>query len=123
MTIVACGVEVARALDAAQILAERGISSRVVDMATIKPIDANLLAQSAQRTGCVVTAEDHNIHGGLGGAVAEALATTEPCPIEFIGVRDCFGESGEPDELAEKYGITGPHIAAAAMRAIARKAV
>ena len=123
VTIVACGVQVARALDAAQILAERGLSARVVDMATVKPIDGDLLARCARRTGCIVTAEDHNIHGGLGGAVAEALAAVEPCPVEFVGVRDCFGESGEPDELADKYRLTGPHIAAAAMRAIARKAV
>ncbi|MEZ5669621.1 MAG: transketolase C-terminal domain-containing protein [Alphaproteobacteria bacterium] len=122
VTIVACGVEVARALDAAEILAGKGRSARVVNMATIKPIDAELLVRSARRTGCIVTAEDHNVHGGLGSAVAEALAATEPCPIEFVGVRDCFGESGEPDELAEKYGLTGPHIAAAALRAMARKA-
>lgn len=122
VTIVACGVEVARALDAATLLAGRGLSARVVDMATLKPIDSALLARCARETGCIVTAEDHNIHGGLGGAVAEALAASAPCPVEFVGVRDCFGESGEPDELSEKYGLTGPHIAAAAERAIARKA-
>lgn len=122
VTLVACGVEVARALDAAAELAERGISARVVDMATLKPIDTDLLAACARETGCIVTAEDHNIHGGLGGAVAEALAGTVPCPIEFVGVRDCFGESGEPEELSERYGLTGPHIVGAAERAIARKA-
>ena len=121
VTLVACGVEVARALDAAEILEQEGIHARVVNMATIKPIDADLLAQCAVDTGCMVTAEDHNIHGGLGGAVAESLAQTRPVPIEFVGVRDTFGESGEPEELAEKYGLTGPHIAAAARRAIARK--
>ena len=121
VTLVACGVEVARALDAAEILEQEGIHARVVNMATIKPIDANLLTQCAAETGCIVTAEDHNIHGGLGGAVAESLAQTRPVPIEFVGVRDTFGESGEPEELAEKYELTGPHIAAAARRAIARK--
>jgi len=121
VTLVACGVEVARALDAAAILAAEGILARVVNMATLKPIDADLLKRCAAETGCFVTAEDHNIHGGLGSAVAEVLAQTRPCPIEFIGVRDTFGESGEPDELAEKYGLTGPHIAEAARRAIARK--
>jgi transketolase len=121
VTIVACGVEVARALDAAAILEREGISARVVDMATIKPIDTALLAAAARETGCLVTAEDHNIHGGLGGAVAEALAQTHPCPIEFVGVRDTFGQSGEPEELAEHYGLTGPFIADAARRAIARK--
>lgn len=121
VTLVACGVEVARALDAAEILEQEGIHARVVNMATIKPIDVDLLTQCAAETGCMVTAEDHNIHGGLGGAVAETLAQTQPVPIELVGVRDTFGESGEPEELAEKYGLTGPHIAAAARRAIARK--
>jgi transketolase len=121
VTIVACGVEVARALDAAQQLAKEGISARVVNMSTIKPIDKELLIRCAEETGCFITAEDHNILGGLGSAVAEALAQSRPCPIEFVGVRDVFGESGEPDELAEKYGLTGPHIAAAAKRVLGRK--
>jgi transketolase len=122
VTIVACGVEVARALDAADQLAQNGTSARVVNMATIKPIDRELLARCAEETGCIVTAEDHNIHGGLGGAVAEALAATRPCPIEFVGVRDTFGASGEPEELAVLFGIGSGHIAEAARRAIARKA-
>lgn len=121
VTLVACGVEVARALDAAEILAREGISARVVNMSTVKPIDKELLVRCAEETGCFVTAEDHNIHGGLGSAVAEALAQSRPCPVEFIGVRDIFGESGEPEELADKYGLTGLHIAAAAERAIRRK--
>lgn len=121
VTIVACGVEVARALDAAALLEKDGIAARVVNMPTIKPIDANLLAEAARDTGCIVTAEDHNIHGGLGGAVAEAVAQTHPCPIEFVAVRDTFGQSGEPQELAEHYRLTAPHIAEAARRAIARK--
>jgi transketolase len=121
VTIVACGVEVARALDAADLLQREGIAARVVNMATLKPIDTELLERCAEETGCFVTAEDHNIYGGLGGAVAESLALTSPCPIEMVGVRDTFGESGEPEELAEKYGLTGPHIAAAARRVLARK--
>ena len=121
VTIVACGVEVARALDAADLLATEGISARVVNMATLKPLDTELLARCAEETGCIVTAEDHNIYGGLGGAVAEAMGQIRPCPIEIVGVRDTFGESGEPEELAEKYGLTGPYIAAAARRAMARK--
>jgi transketolase len=121
VTIVACGVELARALDAADQLAAEGISARVVNMSTIKPIDTDLLTRCAQETGCIVTAEDHNIHGGLGSAVAEALAQHHPTPIEMIGVQDTFGESGEPEELAEKYHLTGPHIAQAARRAIQRK--
>jgi len=121
VTIVACGVEVARALEAADILSEKGIRARVVNMATIKPIDAALLQRCAQETGAIVTAEDHNIYGGLGGAVAEALAQTTPCPIEFVGVRDTFGSSGEPEELATLYGLGAGNIAKAAETVIARK--
>ncbi|HEY5338198.1 MAG TPA: transketolase C-terminal domain-containing protein [Rhizomicrobium sp.] len=121
VTIVACGVEVARAVEAAELLAADGINARVVNMATIKPIDKDLLARCAKHTGAFVTAEDHNIHGGLGSAVAESLATTHPCPIEFVGVKDVFGASGEPEELADAFGLSAPHIAAAAKRVIARK--
>jgi transketolase len=121
VTIVACGVEVARALDAAEILQGEGIAARVVNMPTIKPIDSELLARCSQQTGAMVSAEDHNIYGGLGGAVAEALAATVPCPLEFVGVRDVFGASGEPEELAEHFGISAPFIADAARRALARK--
>ncbi len=121
VTIVACGVEVARAIDAAEILAKEGISARVVNMSTIKPIDDNLLTECAKETGCFVTAEDHNIIGGLGSSVAEALSRSVPSPIEFIGVEDTFGESGEPDELAKKYHLTGKFIAEAAKRAVDRK--
>ena len=121
VTIVACGVEVARALAAADMLGRDGISARVVNMATIKPIDTALLSICSLETGAIVTAEDHNIHGGLGGAVAEALAQTRPCPIEFVGVRDIFGASGEPEELAQHFGISAPFIADAARRVIARK--
>ena len=121
VSIIACGTEVARALDAAEILAQEGTSARVVNMPTLKPIDTDLLVRCAQETGCFVTAEDHNVMGGLGGAVSEALAQTLPCPIELVGVRDTFGESGEPDELAAKYGIDGPSIADAARKVIRRK--
>ena len=123
VTIVACGVEVARALEAAELLKAEDISARVVNMATIKPVDTTLLVRCAEVTGAFVTAEDHNIHGGLGGAVAEALASKSPAPIEFVGVKDVFGASGEPEELADAYGLTAPHIAKAAKRAIARKDV
>ncbi|MDE2135184.1 MAG: transketolase family protein [Alphaproteobacteria bacterium] len=121
VTLVACGVEVARALDAADLLIDAGISARVVNMATIKPIDIELLARCARETGAIVTAEDHNIHGGLGSAVAEAVAKVHPCPIEFVGVNDTFGTSGEPDELADHFAITAPFIAKSAERAVARK--
>ncbi len=121
VTIIACGVEVARAIEAATLLEEEEIDARVVNMATIKPIDAKLLARCADATGAIVTAEDHNVLGGLGGAVAEALAKTVPCPIEFVGVQDSFGTCGEPDELVERFALGAVHIAAAARRAIARK--
>ena len=121
LTIIACGAEVARALAAADLLLRDGISARVVNMATIKPIDAELVARCSRETGAIVTAEDHNIHGGLGGAVAEALAATTPCPVEFVGVKNVFGASGEPEELAHHYEIAAPHIAAAAKRALQRK--
>ena len=122
VTLVACGVEVARALEAAEMLAHEGIAARVVNMATIKPIDSALLARCAEETGAFVTAEDHNIYGGLGSAVAEALSKTRPAPIEYVGMNDRFGESGEPAELAEHCGIGARHIAEAARRVIARKA-
>jgi transketolase len=121
VTIVACGVEVARAVEAAEFLAEDGIAARVVNMATIKPIDTALLKRCSKETGAIVTAEDHNIYGGLGGAVAEALAATRPCPIEFVGVRDTFGASGEPEELAVMFGLGAKAIAEAARKAIKRK--
>lgn len=121
LTIIACGVEVARALDAAAQLAEDGISARVVNMPTIKPIDTDLIARCARETGAIVTAEDHNIHGGLGSAVAEVVAMTVPCPMEFVGVKDTFGSSGEPEELAYAYEIAAPFIAAAARKVLKRK--
>jgi transketolase len=121
VTIIACGVQVARALDAAELLAANGVAARVVNMSTIKPLDQELVTRCVEETGCLVTAEDHNIHGGLGSAVAEAVVQNRPCPIEMVGVQDTFGESGEPEELAEKYGLTGTYIAAAARRALKRK--
>ncbi len=121
VTIIACGVQVARALDAAKLLKDKGISARVVNMATIKPIDEELIIDCVKKTKCIVTAEDHNILGGLGSAIAEVVTKTIPCPIEFVGVNDTFGESGEPDELAEKYGLTSRFIVDAVRRVVKRK--
>ena len=123
VTIAACGVEVARSLDAAQLLAQEGISARVINLSTIKPIDKDLIVKCAEETKGIVTAEDHNVYGGLGSAVAEVVVQHKPVPMRFIGVKDSFGESGEPEELAEKYGLTGRHIAAAAKEAIGLKGV
>ena len=121
VTIVACGVEVARAIQAADELAAEGIAARVVSLSTIKPIDYELLEACARETCCIVTAEDHNAYGGLGGAVAEAVSMSFPCPIEFVGVADTFGESGEPEELARKYRIDAGGIGAAVQRVLARR--
>jgi len=121
LTIVACGIQVHRSLEAADMLREKGINARVVNMATIKPIDRELLSRCALETRAFVVTEDHNILGGLGGAVAEVIAECAPSPIEFVGVADIFGESGEPQELAEKFGLTAPHIASAGERVLARK--
>ncbi|MED7678339.1 transketolase family protein [Rhodobacteraceae bacterium IMCC15231] len=120
-TIVACGVEVARALDASHRLEQYGLKIQVVNMSTIKPIDESTLIEVAMTTGAIVTAEDHNILGGLGGAVAEVLSRTHPTPIEFVGTKDTFGESGEPDQLAEKYEISTNSIEQAVLKVIGRK--
>ena len=122
LTIFACGVEVARSLEAAEMLKIKGIDARVVNLSTIKPIDSTLIEKCALETGAIVTAEDHNVLGGLGSAVSEVVVQTHPVPIEFIGVNDSFGESGEPEELAEKYGLTARYIVQAAEKAFARKA-
>ena len=105
ITIMGCGVTTDRALHAANFLEKEGVSARVVNMSTIKPIDSDLIIQCANETKGIVTVEDHNIFGGLGSAVAEVLVQHNPVPMEFVGVQDSFGESGEPDELAEKYEI------------------
>lgn len=121
VTIIAVGVMVHRALEAGDKLGEEGISCRVVNMSTLKPIDQELIARCAEETGCLVTAEDHNVYGGLGGAVAEVVVQKCPCPIEFVGIRDAFAESGDPDELAEKYELTSPYIVKAVKRTLQRK--
>ena len=121
VTVIAVGVMVHRALAAAEHLASAGVSCRVVNMSTLKPIDGALIVESARMTGAIVTAEDHNVFGGLGGAVAEVLVREYPCPVEFVGINDTFGESGDPEELAEKYGLTPSFIVAAARKVIMRK--
>ena len=121
VTIIAVGIMVHRVLEAADKLQEDGISCRIVNMSTLKPVDQELIVRCAEETGCFVTAEDHNIYGGLGGAVAEVLTQNDPCPVEFIGIRDIFAESGEPEDLAEKYELTSPHIAKAVKRVMQRK--
>ncbi len=112
---------VSRALEAAKEMEKNGICADVIDMASVKPVDAELLLDSVRKTGCAVTAEDHNILGGLGGAVSEVLSKNYPVPVEMVGIQDMFGCSGTPKELAEHYGLTIENIVAAAHRVIRRK--
>jgi len=121
VTIVATGHLVWEALVAAELLAERGISAEVINIHTIKPFDAQAIIESAKKTRCVVTAEEHQINGGLGDSVAQALALNYPTSVEMVGVKDSFGESGTPEQLMEKYGLTSKHIVVAADAVIARK--
>ncbi len=121
ISLIGTGQMVAACMEAAESLAANGISAEVINMSTIKPLDTATIASSVASTGCVVTAEEHNIIGGLGSHVASFLVESCPVPMERIGVRDRFGESGEPEELLEKYGLTGHHVAEAAVRVIGRK--
>ncbi len=118
-TIIACGIMVPEAQDAADMLHKDGISCRVVDMFTIKPIDQGTIVKAAKDTGAIVTAEEHNIYGGLGSAVAEVLGENHPTPMKRIGVRDTFGESGEHEELLAKYGLKADDIAKAVRELLA----
>lgn len=122
VTIVAAGIMVAEAMEAAELLAADGISARVVDMFTIKPIDEDLLTTwQRQETGAIVTAENHNIIGGLGSAVCETLGSNCPVPVERVGVKDRFGEVGPIDYLKQVMGLTAQDIAVAAKKSISRK--
>lgn len=112
-TIIACGIMVGKALEAAEMLASDGISARVVDMHTIKPLDGETLQKAAKETGGIVVAEEHSVLGGLYGAVSEYLSQHQPTKMLPIGQNDTFGESGKPDALLEKYGMTAENIVAA----------
>ena len=120
-TIVACGLEVKEALEAADLLAEQGIMVEVIDAFSIKPLDVATIEASVRKTGAVVTAEEHSIYGGLGSAVAEALGHDLPTPIEYVGVHDTFGKSGAYKELAAFFGTDAAAIVEAVKRVIARK--
>lgn len=110
VTIFATGIMVSEAMDAANNLADEGIEAEVIDIHTIKPLDEKAIIESARKTGFVVTAEEHSIIGGLGGAVAELLSRELPTKMAMVGQHDTFGESGKPEELKEKYGMTSHHI-------------
>ena len=121
LTIIACGVMVYEALRAAAELSARGISARVVDLHTVKPLDRGLIERCARETGAIVTAEEHQVNGGLGGAVAEVVVQTHPVPMELVAVHDRFGQSGKPAELMDAFGLRARDIVAAADRALTRK--
>lgn len=119
--IISTGVQTVRALDAAEILADEGINAAVLHVPTIKPLDEDAIVDLAKKVGAIVTAEDHSIIGGLGGAVAETLSERYPTHIRRVGIRDTFGESGPNDAILEKYGLTPQHVAAAAREVITMK--
>lgn len=121
VAIFACGVMVEQACNAASTLNDEGINCTVVDMHTIKPIDTELLSKLAETCGCFVSAEDHSIIGGLGGALSEWLSTNKPIPLEMVGVRDRFGESGDTSDVMHEMGLTSEAICKAARKAINRK--
>ena len=120
-TVIASGIEVMAALTAAESLEKEGISVRVVDMFTVKPLDQELVIWCAKETGAIVTAENHNIYGGLGSAVAEVVAEEARVPFARVGVPDCFGEVGDKAFLAQKFGLTPEHIAEKVKKVIAEK--
>ncbi len=121
VSIFACGHMVWKAIEAGRILEEKGISVEVINLHTIKPLDTEAIMKSISKTRCAVTVEEHNIFGGMGDAVAQVAATNLPIPIEYIGTKDTFGESGKPMDLLKKYGLDTPFIVEAAEKVIARK--
>jgi transketolase len=121
VSIIACGHLVWTAVEAAKILAEKGISVELINMHTIKPLDEKAIIKSLKKTGCVVTAEEHQINGGLGDSVANVAARECPVPHEYVAVMDTFGESGKPTDLLAKYGLSKENIVAAAEKAMKRK--
>ena len=121
ITIIACGHLVWLAVEAAKRLAEKGISVELINMHTIKPLDEAAVIKSLKKTGCVVTAEEHQINGGLGDSIANVAARECPVPHEYVAVMDTFGESGTPKQLLDKYGLTADNIFAKAEKALARK--
>ncbi|MFZ5752862.1 MAG: transketolase family protein, partial [Bacillota bacterium] len=121
VSLLACGIMVNEAMKAAEELAREGVSARVINVSTLKPMDKDTIIKAALETRALVTAEEHNIIGGLGSAVAEVIVENAPVPLERVGVRDTFGESGKPEELLEKYGLTVKDIKEAAYKVIKRK--
>jgi transketolase len=121
VSIFATGHLVWKAIEAGHILAEKGINAEIINIHTIKPLDATAILESVAKTGCAVTAEEHQMNGGLGDSICQLLALNNPTPLEMVAVNDSFGESGTPDQLMEKYGLTADAIVEKALKAIARK--
>jgi len=121
VTIMACGLMVAIALEAAHDLSAEGVDARVIDMHTVKPLDRQTIYRAARETGAIVTAEEHVLYGGLGSAVALAVGELLPVPMEFIGIKNTYAESGRPEELLDKYGLMPRHVAEGVRRVMARK--
>ncbi len=121
VTVIATGLLVAEAIRAADQLEGEGVSARVIDMHTIKPLDRELIAKAAKETGAIVVSEEHLVDGGLGVRVAQVVAETNPCLMEFVGVQNTYAESGSPDGLLDKYGLVARDVAATARKVLARK--
>ena len=121
VSIFATGHLVWKALEACEILEEKGISAEVINIHTIKPLDQAAVIRSVKKTGCAVSAEEHQLNGGLGDAIAHVLCSQFPAPLEYVAVMDTFGESGIPDQLMQKYGLEAVNIVTAAEKAFARK--
>lgn len=121
VTLFACGHLVWKCVEAGRILEEQGYSVELINIHTIKPLDEEAVLKSITKTGCAVTAEEHNVLGGLGDSIAQVAARHMPIPIEYIGTKDTFGESGKPLDLLKKYGLDTPQIVEAALKAMARK--
>lgn len=123
VSIIATGHLVWKALEACRILGGKGVSAEVIDIHTIKPLDKTTVLASVAKTGCVVTAEEHQMNGGLGDSIAQLLARKHPAPVEMVAVKDVFGESGKPEELLRKFKLDTPDIVDAAMKVISRKTI
>jgi transketolase len=121
VTVIANGLLVAQSILAAEALEAEGVSVRVIDLYTVKPVDREAISRAAAQTGAIVVAEEHLVDCGTGVRVAQVVAETHPCPMEFVGIEDVYAESGQPDELMEKYGLVASNITAAIRKVLARK--
>jgi transketolase len=121
VTVIACGIMVSKALEAANALASQGIDCRVLNMPTLKPLDEDAIIQAATQTGAIVVAEEHLLHGGLGSRVAQVVAREKPVPMAFIGIKDVYTRSGKPDELLQRHGLTAEDIEQAVKAVLVKK--